>query len=110
MALVKSTEIKKIEIIDTWTIQVRVDTIVKENGVEISRGVHRHVLQPFFSDYKVKVVEGKTIADLDSDGKKQWTHTDTDISGEASQVQAIANATWTDTVKTNYKTWKEAQG
>ena len=110
MALVKSTEIKKIEIINTWTIQVRVDTIVKEDGVEISRGVHRHVLQPFFSDYKVKVVEGKTVADLDSDGKKQWTHTNTDISGENSQVQAIANATWTDTVKANYKAWKEAQG
>ena len=110
MALVKSTEIKKIEIIDTWTIQVRVDTIVKEDGVEISRGVHRHVLQPFSSDYKVKVVDGKTVPDLDSDGKKQWTHTATDISGETSQDQAIANATWTDTVKANYKTWKEAQG
>ena len=108
MALVKSTEIKKIEIIDTWTIQVRVDTIVKEDGVEISRGVHRHVLQPFFSDYKVKVVEGKTVADLDSDGKKQWTQTNTDISGENSQVQAIANAAWTDDVKTAYKAFRES--
>ena len=110
MALVKSTEIKKIEIVDGWNIQIRTDTVIKEDGVEISRGVHRHVLQPFSSDYKVKVVEGKTVPDLDSDGKKQWTHTATDISGETSQVQAIANATWTDTVKANYKTWKEAQG
>ena len=109
MALVKSTEIKKIEIIDTWTIQVRVDTIVKEDGVEISRGVHRHVLQPFSSDYKVKVVDGKTVPDLDSDGKKQWTHTNTDISGENSQVQANANAKWTDTVKANYKSFVESQ-
>ena len=108
MALVKSTEIKKIEVIDTWTIQVRVDTIVKEDGVEISRGVHRHALQPFSSDYKVKVVDGKTVPDLDSDGKKQWTHTATDISGENSQVQAIANAAWTDDIKTSYKTWVEA--
>ena len=110
MALVKSTEIKKIEIVDGWNIQIRTDTVIKEDGVEISRGVHRHVLQPFSSDYKVKVVEGKTVADLDSDGKKQWTHTGTVISGETSQVQGIANATWTDTVKANYKTWKAAQG
>ena len=108
MALVKSTEIKKIEVIDTWTIQVRADTIVKEDGVEISRGVHRHALQPFSSDYKVKVLEGTTLPDLDSDGKKQWTHPATDISGENSQVQAIANAAWTDDIKTSYKTWVEA--
>ena len=38
MALVKSTEIKKIEIIDTWTIQVRVDTIVKEEILECADG------------------------------------------------------------------------
>ena len=45
--------------------------------------------------------------EFDSDGK--WTHTDTDISGEDSAVQAVANAVWTDTVKANYKTWKESQ-
>ncbi len=39
-----------------------------------------------------------------------WTHTDTDISGEATSVQSIANAAWTENVKTAYKTWKEAQG
>jgi hypothetical protein len=46
--------------------------------------------------------------DLDSDGKK-WTHTDTDISSEATEVQAVANAVWTDTVKANYKTFVESQ-
>ena len=38
-----------------------------------------------------------------------WTHTATDISGEAANVQAIANATWTDDVKTAYKTFTESQ-
>ena len=42
-------------------------------------------------------------------GKKTWTHTDTDISKEATSVQAIANAAWSDDVKTAYKTWKESQ-
>ena len=61
---------------------------------ELTRSFPRHVLSPFKS---VK----------DSDGK--WTHTATDISGEDASVQAIANAAWTDTVKANYKAFREAQ-
>ena len=38
-----------------------------------------------------------------------WTHTATDISGEAASVQAIANAAWTDAVKNEYKAMREAQ-
>ena len=94
MSLAKETEISRIEIVQTWFIQVRTDTIVKENGTEISRTVHRHMLEPFTSKK-----DGYT-----------WTHTATDISGEDAQVQAIANTAWTDTVKNNYKTWREAQG
>ena len=94
MSLAKETEISRIEIVQTWFIQVRTDTIVKEHGTEISRTVHRHMLEPFTSKK-----DGDT-----------WTHTATDISGEDAQVQAIANTAWTDTVKNNYKTWREAQG
>ena len=39
---------------------------------------------------------------------KTWTHTDTDVSGESSEVQAIANAVWTDSVKAAKKTANEA--
>ena len=49
MALVKEQKITKIEVVDSWTIQVRTDTRVKEDGTEISRGVHRHTIKPFFS-------------------------------------------------------------
>ena len=94
MSLAKETEISRIEIVQTWFIQVRTDTIVKENGTEISRTVHRHMLEPFTSKK-----DGDT-----------WTHTATDISGEDAQVQAIANTAWTDTVKNYYNTWREAQG
>ena len=38
-----------------------------------------------------------------------WTHSATDISGEDADVQAIANAAWTDDVKAAYKTWAESQ-
>ena len=94
MAITKEAVIEKIEIVSSWNIQVATDTVIKEDGTEISRSRHRHVLQPFASS---------------KDADDKWTHTATDISGEDSAVQAIANAAWTDTVKANYKTFTEAQ-
>ena len=97
--LTKETENDKIEVVLKWNIQVRKATKVMEEQAdgskkEMTRSFHRHVLQPFKS---VK----------DDDGK--WTHTATDISGEDASVQAIANAAWTDSVKTAYKTMVENQ-
>ena len=110
MAIIKTTEIPKIEVVQTWHIQVATDTVIKEDGIEISRSRHRHVLQPFSSSYLWKTVNDVSVPDLDADGKKQWTHTATDITGEDASVQAIANASWTDAVLTAYKTWAEARG
>ena len=94
MAITKEAVIEKIEVVGTWNIQVATDTVIKEDGTEISRSRHRHVLQPCTS----------------SKGEDdKWTHTDTDISKEASEVQAVANAVWTDTVKANYKSFVESQ-
>ena len=98
--ITKQIEYDKIEVVSSWSIQVRKATkIMEENAdgslTELSRNFHRHVLQPFNS---VK-------ADDDS-----WTHNATDISGEAASVQAIATAAWTDDVKAAYKTMREAQG
>ena len=98
--ITKEIEYDRIEVQSTWNIQVRKATkLMEENAdgslTELSRGFHRHVLQPFNS---VK-------NDDDS-----WTHTATDISGEAASVQAIANAAWTDDVKAAYKAMREAQG
>ena len=95
MTITKEAIVEKIEVVSGWNVQVATDTVIKEDDVEISRSRHRHILVPFSSS-------------KDSDDK--WTHTDTDISGEASEVQAVANAVWTDTVKANFKTWKESQG
>ena len=97
MAITKEAVIEKIEVVSSWNIQVATDTVIKEDGKEISRSRHRHVLVPFVSTYTE-----------DSDSKKTWTHTDTDISGEAAEVQAIANAAWTDDVKTAYKAFRES--
>ena len=93
MAITKEAIVEKIEVISGWNVQVAQDTVIKEDGTEISRSRHRHVLQPCTS-----TKDGST-----------WTHTDTDISSEATEVQAVANAVWTDTVKANYKTFVESQ-
>ena len=95
MAITKTTEVPKIEVVGTWNVQVATDTVIKEDDTEIGRSRHRHVLQPFTSS-------------KDADGN--WTHTATDISGEDASVQAIANAVWTDAVKEAYKDWAENQG
>ena len=92
MALAKTLEITEIRVTDTWHVGVRTDTVVKEDGVEISRSPHRHVLAPFKS--------------LKNGGS--WTHTATDISGEDASVQSVCNAVWTNTIKNNYKAWAEA--
>ena len=95
MAITKEAIIAKIEVVQVWNIQVATDTVIKEDGTEISRSRHRHILVPFNSVFDT----------TDS----SWTHTATDISGEATEVQAVANAVWTDDVKAAYKTWAEAQ-
>jgi len=96
--ITKQIEYDKIEVVNSWNIQVRQATVVKEeqsdgSKIELTRSFHRHVLQPF-------------VSTKDSDGK--WTHTATDISGEDASVQAICNAAWTDAVKTAYKANQEA--
>jgi hypothetical protein len=110
MAITKELVIEKIEVVAKWSIQIATDTVIKEDDKEISRSRHRHIIVPCVSTYKSKTVDGVEQPDLDTDGKKQWTHTDTDISAEATEVQAVANAIWTDAVKASYKTWAEAQG
>ena len=97
--ITKVIEYDKIEVVATWSIQVRKATkIMEENSdgseTELSRAFHRHVLSPFDS---VK-------NDDDS-----WTHTATDISAEAASVQAIANAAWTTAVGNAYKAMRETQ-
>ena len=93
MAITKTTEEDKIEIVGVGkSIQVRTATVIKEDGVELTRSFHRHVVDCVSSSH---------------DGSS-WTHTDTDISGESAEVQAIANAVWTDSVKAAKKTANEA--
>ena len=107
MAITKETVVEKVEVVGRWNIQVATDTIIKKDGTEISRSRHRHSLKPFASSYLCK--DESTEPLLDANGKKQWTHTDTDISAEDDTVKAVCNAVWSDTVKANYKSFVESQ-
>ena len=81
MALTKEQTEDKIEIVgDYKAVQVRTATVVKEDGVELSRSFHRHVVQP----------------------------TD-DITGESAEVQAICNAVHTQAIKDAYQAMLDAQ-
>ena len=81
MALTEETKEDKIEIVgDFKHVQVRTATVIKRDGVEISRSFSRHVVAP-----------------------------DSDISGESSQVQAICAAVHTQEVKDAYAAHLTAQ-
>ena len=82
MALTKEVVVDKIEIVGDYKhVQVRTATIVKEDGVELSRKFSRHVVAP------------------DA----------TDISGETQEVQDICNAVHTQAVKDAYAAHLAAQ-
>ena len=81
MAITKETQIGKIEVVGKYkSVQVRTDTVVMEDGEELSRKYHRHALMP-----------------------------DADISNETTEVQAVCNAVWTQDVKDAYATFKAEQ-
>jgi hypothetical protein len=47
MAITKETQIGKIEVVGKYkSVQVRTDTVVMEDGTELSRKYHRHALMP----------------------------------------------------------------
>ena len=81
MALTKEVVYDKVEIVGKYkAVQCREATIVKEDGVELSRSFHRHVLHP-----------------------------DSDISGEPQEVQDICAAVWSDEVKQAWSDFQDEQ-
>ena len=96
MAITKETIEDKIEIVgEHKNIQIRTATVIKEDGVELTRSFHRRVLD--------------CVSSVKNDDDS-WTHTDTNVSSESSEVQGIATAVWTTTVKNAKKAANEAAG
>ena len=95
MAITKTIIDDKIEIVgDYKAMQVRTATVIKEDGVELTRAFSRRVLDCVSSSH---------------DGSS-WTHTDTDMSSESSELQGIATAVWSTAVKNAKKAANEAAG
>tara|TARA_R100001443_G_scaffold76414_1_gene83877 strand:- start:576 stop:836 length:261 start_codon:yes stop_codon:yes gene_type:complete len=79
MAITKTIEVDKIEVVGEYkAVQVRTATVIKEDDAEISRTFSRHVIHPHM-----------------------------DISSEEAEVQAVANAVWTDSVKAAWQTYQD---
>jgi len=73
MAITKRLEYKE-EILPSQVIQIRTTTVVEEDGVELARNHHRHVVAP-----------------------------GDDVTGEVQEVQDIAAALWTADVISAYQ-------
>jgi len=84
MALTETQENDKIEVVRKWNVQVRTATVIKKDGVELTRSFHRNIYQPGKLDASDNLVE-------------------TDVSKLDADVQAICNAAWTAQVKADYK-------
>ena len=83
MAITKTITADKIETLEDGVVQVRTATVIKEDGTELTRTFHRHLLEP------------------STKSGASWGNTD--ISGEDVRVQAICNAVWTSAVKTAFQ-------
>ena len=78
MALSETIEYDKIEVVGQYKhVQVRKATVIKKDGVELTRSFHRYSLTP-----------------------------DVDISKEPAEVSAVCNAVWTNEVKEAWKTYQ----
>ena len=87
MALAETIEYDKIEVVGQYkAVQVRKATVIKKDGVELTRAFNRYVLQPGTLDASDNLV-------------------DTDLSGEPAEVSAVCTAVWTTDVKAAWKAY-----
>jgi hypothetical protein len=93
MALEEVIEYDKIEIVSQYKyVQVRKASVIKKDGVEITRSFQRYVLDPGTLDGDDNLVDNPLLKEPDGV---------TDIPDE---VKAICTAAWTPTVKVAWKT------
>ena len=92
MALAESIEYDKIEVVGEYKhVQVRKATVIKKDGVELTRSFNRFVLDPGTLDGSDNLVDNPLTKEPDGT---------TDI---ADDVKAVCNAVWTTSVKNAWK-------
>ena len=81
MAITKETTTARIEIVgEHKIIQIAYDTVIKEDGTEISRSRHRNSFTP-----------------------------DKDVSGEDSEIVDMGNLVWTQAIKDSWQSKLDAE-
>jgi len=92
MALTESIEYDKIEVVGLYkNVQVRKATVIKKDGVEITRSFNRFVLDPGTLDGSDNLIANPL--DKEPDG----------TTAIADEVKAVCNAVWTDAIKESWK-------
>jgi hypothetical protein len=81
MALEKKEITGSMEVGELGAISVRTDTVITDDGTEVSRAFHRKVVSP-----------------------------GDDVSGEDARVQAVANAVWTSEVVAAWEAAQATEG
>ena len=93
MALSESIEYDKIEIVGQYKqVQVRKATVIKKDGVELTRSFNRFVLDPGTLDESDNLVENPLTKEPDG------------VTDIADEVKAVCNAIWTDSIKAAWET------
>ena len=93
MALSETIEYDKIEVVGTYkVVQVRKATVIKKDGVEITRSFNRFVLDPGTLDESDNLVDNPLTKEPDG------------VTDIADEVKAVCNAVWTDSIKASWKT------
>ena len=93
MALTESIEYDKIEIVGQHKmVQVRKATVIKKDGVELTRTFERFVLNPGSLDASDNLVDNPLTKEPDG------------VTDIADEVKIVCNAVWTSSVK---NAWKE---
>ena len=92
MALEETIEYDKIEVVGQYkSVQVRKATVIKKDGVELTRSFERFVLDPGTLDASDNLVDNPLTKVPDGT---------TDIDAD---VKAVCNAVWSTTVKDAWK-------
>ena len=92
MALSESIEYYKIEVVGQYKhVQVRIATVIKKDGTELTRSFQRFVLDPGTLDASDNLVDNPL--DKEPDG----------TTAIADEVKSICTAAWTDAVKASWK-------
>ena len=92
MSLSESIEYDKIEIVGQYkVVQCRKATVIKKDGVELTRSFERFVLDPGTLDASDNLVDNPL--DKEPDG----------VTVIADEVKSICNAVWTQSIKDAWK-------